>query len=487
MMVPSTAISLGHTRATGYQAWLHPPFLLNGMPTRSPRKPREGRSTKQVTFALQQLPIDRAYWEALPIALTLIDLDGVRIACNRAMEELTGRNREELLGVPVEASYPPTMRQQVRHKLVDETIAQGYMRDFEVELKRPDGTVLPIAINCGLIRDAHGQPKAIAYSAVDISAVRQREERLQQTLAAQENAMAVMDRLTQAMAAGDLRPQAHESLDGLPAMTAQALEKVRRAMGAMLQRCQDAACEVASISDQMARAAESLGSHSQQAASALDQMRTQIQQLVADARSIAEHMHNLENLAQESMHHLRTGERVVGAAESSLETLRQGEASAMRLFTILDEVVQRTRLLSLNAQVEAARLHNGGFGVIAVEMRRLSERAGTTAQNVHDALEEASSGNDQALERVVRALEAFGQVATALRSIERRIAAATQGTTHEAQALDQINAMVNTLSDSVNQHAAATEQNAAAAAALNDQAQQLSALVSRFRVDSTPD
>jgi methyl-accepting chemotaxis protein len=442
---------------------------------------------EQDRFALQDLPIDAAYWEAIPVALTLIDLDGVRIACNRAMEELTGRSREELLGVPVEASYPPAIREQVRHKLIDETIAQGYMRDFEVELKRPDGTALPIAINCGLIRDAHSQPKAIAYSAVDISAVRQREERLQQTLAAQENAMAVMDRLTQAMASGDLRPQAHENLDGLPAMTAQALEKVRRAMATMLQRCQDAACEVASISDQMARAAESLGSHGQQAASALDQMRAQIQQLVADARSIAEHMHNLETLAQESMQRINTGERIVGAAESSLETLRQGEASAMRMFTILDEVVRRTRLLSINAQVEAARVHNGGFGVIAVEMRRLSERAGATAQNVHDALEEASAGNGQALERVVRALEAFGQVATALRSIEKRIAAATQGTTHEAQALDQINAMVTTLSDSINHHATATEQNAAAAATLSHQAQQLMALVSQFRMDDKPE
>ena len=144
-------------------------------------------------------------------------------------------------------------------------------------------------------------------------------------------------------------------------------------------------------------------------------------------------------------------------------------------------------MLSLNAQVEAARLHNGGFGVIAVEMRRLSERAGTTAQNVHDALEEASSGNDQALERVVRALGDFGQLAMALRGIEKRIAAASQGITHQAQALDQLSATVATLGDSVNQHVAATEQNAAAAATLSHQAQQLSALASRFRVGSTPD
>ena len=64
---------------------------------------------------------------------------------------------------------------------------------------------------------------------------------------------------------------------------------------------------------------------------------------------------------------------------------------------------------------------------------------------------------------------------------------ATEGTTQQAQALTQLGIAVATLGDSVNQHAAATEQNAAAAAALNDQAQQLSALVSRFRVDSTPD
>lgn len=435
---------------------------------------------------MQQLPIDRTYWEALPIALTLIDLDGVRIACNRAMEELTGRSREELLGVPVEASYPAAIREQVRHKLVDETIMAGFVRDFEVELKRPDGTVLPIAINCGLIRDDQGQPKAIAYSAVDISAVRQREERLQQTLAAQEHAMAVMDRLTQAMAAGDLRPQQHERLQGLPAMTAQAMERVRHAMAAMLQHCQNAAWEVASISDQLAHAAEGLGSHSQQAATALDQMRAQIQQLAAGSQSIAEHMHNLENLAQVSMQHINAGERVVGTAQSSLEALRQGEVSAIHMFGILDEVVRRTRLLSMNAQVEAAHVHSGGFGVIATEMRRLSERAGISARNVHETLEETRLGNTQALERVAKALGTFDQLATALRGIEKRIASATQGATHQAQALDQLGATVTTLSDSVNQHAAATQQNAAAAAVLSHQAQQLTALVARFKLASEP-
>lgn len=107
----------------------------------------------------------------------------------------------------------------------------------------------------------------------------------------------------------------------------------------MLQRCQGAAREVSSVSQLLVNAADGLGKDSQQAAATLDQMRVQIQQLATGSRSMAEHMHNLENLAQESMHHISTGERVVGAAESSLETLRQGEASAILMFTILDEVV----------------------------------------------------------------------------------------------------------------------------------------------------
>jgi PAS domain S-box-containing protein len=122
----------------------------------------------------------RHFFNASPVPLTLIGLDGKRRDCNPAMERLTGRRREELVNIPVEATYVKEEQPLVRKKLVDETIEKGYMHGFETYFKRPDGIMLPIIANTTLIRDKDGKPLSIIYSAADISELKKREEELKE-------------------------------------------------------------------------------------------------------------------------------------------------------------------------------------------------------------------------------------------------------------------------------------------------------------------
>jgi PAS domain S-box-containing protein len=120
----------------------------------------------------------RNFFNASPIPLTLIGLEGKRIDCNPAMERLTGRKKEKLVNVPVEATYLKEEQLLVRKKLVDETIEKGYMYGFETYFRRPDGTRLPIVANCSLLRDKEGKPSTLIYSATDITELKKREEEL---------------------------------------------------------------------------------------------------------------------------------------------------------------------------------------------------------------------------------------------------------------------------------------------------------------------
>jgi PAS domain S-box-containing protein len=120
------------------------------------------------------------FFNSSPVPLTRIGLDGKRLDCNPAMEELTGRRREELVGVPVEEAYPEEKQELVRKKLIDETIEKDSVYDFEIYFLRPDGIKLPIVANTALVRDKDGKPSSIIYSATDISELKKREEELEE-------------------------------------------------------------------------------------------------------------------------------------------------------------------------------------------------------------------------------------------------------------------------------------------------------------------
>jgi PAS fold. len=56
------------------------------------------------------------FFDLSPVPLTLIGLDGKRLDCNPAMERLTGKNKEELINVPVEVTYAKEEQPLVRKK-----------------------------------------------------------------------------------------------------------------------------------------------------------------------------------------------------------------------------------------------------------------------------------------------------------------------------------------------------------------------------------
>lgn len=68
----------------------------------------------------------------------------------------------------------------------------------------------------------------------------------------------------------------------------------------------------------------------------------------------------------------------------------------------IQEIASQTNLLSLNASIEAARAgeHGRGFSVVAEEIRKLADNAGSTAVSIQDMITEISSYSKAAIERV---------------------------------------------------------------------------------------
>jgi len=119
---------------------------------------------------------EQSYFELFnlsPIGIGIATFDGKIIAMNKAMEDISQYNIEELKTIHLDTLYVnPLDRKGMVQRLMDEKI----LRNYETQLKRKDGTLIHVLINSKII-DMAGQPR-ILKNIQNITARKKAEEQL---------------------------------------------------------------------------------------------------------------------------------------------------------------------------------------------------------------------------------------------------------------------------------------------------------------------
>ena len=189
-----------------------------------------------------------------------------------------------------------------------------------------------------------------------------------------------------AVAEGDLseRPQARGTDEVGDAMTSLAasvrrmstlFEAVTQGVAAVSHASREVANGNAGLSGRTADIRQAIGDVGERARVFMDAMN----RCDVEVERIAEHMRDVRVDARRSR-------LAMGELQECMTGLRQNSRDIARVITLVEVVAHQTRLLSLNASVEAARAGSAGkgFAVVAAEVRDLARRSEDAARKIHD-------------------------------------------------------------------------------------------------------
>jgi len=293
---------------------------------------------------------------------------------------------------------------------------------------------------------------------------------------------------TERMARHDLSvPIVVDRADELGSL-ARALEDMRQAQHALAAGVRDACADIATASAEIAQGSQDLSGRTEQAAITVQRAIGSIDELSGSVERAAESAGNANGLAGETQNVAGNGGRVVTEAVATMDQIDQASRRIADITAIIDGIAFQTNILALNAAVEAARAgeQGRGFAVVAAEVRTLAQRSATAAREIkaliEDSLQKVATGSGQ----VRRAGGATGEIVDAVRRVSSLIAEIGDATGHQRQGIGQTRHAVQELDLVAQQNAALAEQSAAAAGSLQQQAQRLTTLVARFRLEGAP-
>src|SRR5262249_42799928 len=310
----------------------------------------------------------------------------------------------------------------------------------------------------------------------------------------------------EAVAAGDLSKQVNQTgtkdeIGRLATAVGAMIEELRRLAGALNESAQETASmtaeinasseEMAASAGQIAHTASDLSQQSNVMAETIQTLAGSSEQLVgvaadldAGAREGLERDAHLRGLARGNRARLDDSSAALTALSSDVEAnaaaidqLAQASEEVRTFVTLVQKLARQSKLLALNAAMEAARAgdHGHGFAVVAEEVRRLSAMSSDAAEKTERVVSGVLKGVAQSRSTSERTVEtvrsvrgateegsrSFGDIERAVAEADQWLSAIQMTVTSASGLARDLRARLDTLATGTESFAAAMQEVAA--------------------------
>ncbi|ACB97173.1 methyl-accepting chemotaxis protein [Beijerinckia indica] len=235
--------------------------------------------------------------------------------------------------------------------------------------------------------------------------------------------------------------------------------------------------EISSATDDLSRRTEQQAASLEETAAALDE-------ITATVKKTAEGATHARDVVSTAKADADKSGAVVAEAIKAMGGIEQSSAQIGQIIGVIDEIAFQTNLLALNAGVEAARAGEAGrgFAVVASEVRALAQRSAEAAKEIKTLIQASSTQVNQGVDLVGETGKALDRIVAQVSEINRIVSEIAASAQEQATGLHQVNTAINQMDQVTQQNAAMVEETTAAAHALTDDGEELSRLITRFRI-----
>ncbi|WP_448663521.1 cache domain-containing protein [Sphingomonas sp. CJ20] len=305
-----------------------------------------------------------------------------------------------------------------------------------------------------------------------------------QSDADQKAIVTVLSEKLKALSEGDLTasipgnvPAAYRSLADNFNTALVNLRDLIAALAEATQSIETGSSEIAAASDDLARRTESNAASLEQTSAALSQMNARL-------KSSADAADRTVGCAQDAIGIVESGRATAEQATSAMDRVANSSKGIDSVIEGLDKIAFQTRVLAMNAAVEAGRAGEAGrgFAVVADLVSALAMRSEEESKRARDQLTATQADIVVAVSAVKKVDESLAEITGSVGQVHQFVETMASDNRAQSSTIGEIATAVNVMDQSTQQNAAMVEETSAAARNLNGEVATLSTQAARFKV-----
>ena len=234
--------------------------------------------------------------------------------------------------------------------------------------------------------------------------------------------------------------------------------------------------EIASATNDLARRTESN-------AASIEETAAAVTQIDGSVRANTDAASQTVTRASRTHEAVESGRSVADEAMQAMTRVSESARGIDDVIEGLDKIAFQTRVLAMNAAVEAGRAGEAGrgFAVVADLVSALAMRAEEESKQAREQLTATQVDIEGAVQAVRRVDAALVGIATDVEEVNSLLGTVAEGSRSQATAISEVSGAIQSLDSATQQNAAMVEQTSAAAQTLSTEADRLAQHASAFQ------
>ena len=290
--------------------------------------------------------------------------------------------------------------------------------------------------------------------------------------------------VAQTIASGDLTSHIEASGADETGQLLQALKKMNDSLNNVCSQVRSGTDTIATASCQIAAGNMDLSSRTEEQASSLEETAASMEELTGTVKQNADNARQANQLAVTASEIASKGGAVVAQVVDTMGAINASAKKIVDIIGVIDGIAFQTNILALNAAVEAARAgeQGRGFAVVASEVRNLAQRSAAAAKEIKTLIDQSVENVAIGTKLVDQAGATMHEIVESVKRVTDVMSEITAASEEQTQGIDQVTIAISQMDTVTQQNAALVEQAAAAAATMQDQAENLTQVVSVFKL-----